>query len=139
MKQQLDEFLTKELQMQEKITRGRDEIRKLEDRSRDDAKVVENLKGINQRLKDDMERMEKEHAKQISHLTQVHQQALIDAKTNKDAIYTIEGDTQKENYVPIRNRSASTTSRRTLNMPRQMLHKPKHQQQTSTDTVIKCI
>ena len=63
MKQQLDEFLTKELQMQEKITRGRDEIRKLEDRSRDDAKVVENLKGINQRLKDDMERMEKEHAK----------------------------------------------------------------------------
>ena len=68
MKKQQDEFLIKELQFQEKITRGREENRKLEERVNDEIKVVENLRNINQRLKDDIAKKEQEHAKEINKL-----------------------------------------------------------------------
>lgn len=37
------------------------------------------------------------------------QQALLEQRTNKDAVYSIEGDKQKASYVPIRNRSNSSS------------------------------
>jgi hypothetical protein len=132
LKAQSDEYLRKELRLQEKIAKGLEANRKLEERANDDQKLVENLKNMNQRLKEEMAKISGEFAREKVEM----QQAFLQQRTHKDAIYSVEGDKEKASYVPIRNRSNSS-SRASLNRASSSADCRNRFNKVSTDTIMK--